>query len=442
MTREIVLKDESQFEEYELLVLENQVEGMRKELDYQAQIENKTNELRLTLYQNLSRIAGVPINPSNSIALPERYWMQALDETYGKPGGLIQPSHHYLKYSLLKQNKDLKSCLPQNNDPLSKTLTHACLRSAEILRDYSSENTAKAYKSDLVYWHAWLSASGFSFREPVGLDHVKAFVIQHVEGLPHDTDQKLVEQDFKYALGTHKLTTVKRRVASLSVHLQLTKLSNPCQDAEVKKLLEKLTKKHGEQKRKGRAITLDVLNAMLETCGDSLIELRDKAILLFAWASGGRRRSEVSEAEMQNLEVLGNGNYLYHIARSKTDQVGKGHKVPINGRAANALRKWLETSDIKEGKIFRSVGKSGNRIGEKITDVDINRIVKRRCKKAGYDPVQYSAHSLRSGFITEAGRQGCALGDAMELSGHRNVNTAMGYYQVGNLVNNKAANMV
>jgi integrase len=278
--------------------------------------------------------------------------------------------------------------------------------------------------------------------EPIGAELVKAFIIQHIEGVPLEIDERLVEQGYKQSIGVHKMTTVKRRVASLSVQLQMQKLPNPCQDPEVRKLIEKLTKKYGENKNKSRAITLDILNDMLATCEDTLIGARDRALLLFAWASGGRRRSEVADADLKDLEMKGDGNYLYHMPKSKTDQEGRGKTVPVNGIAAGTLRRWIEISGVTLGKIFRSVSKSGNKVGDKITDVDINRIVKRRCEKAGYDPKLYTAHSLRSGFITEAGQRGCPLGDAMELSGHRSVNTAMGYYQVGNLKNNKAANLV
>lgn len=39
------------------------------------------------------------------------------------------------------------------------------------------------------------------------------------------------------------------------------------------------------------ALTRDVLEMLLASCDDSLRGLRDQALLLFAWASGGRRRS-------------------------------------------------------------------------------------------------------------------------------------------------------
>src|SRR6266702_5772787 len=49
------------------------------------------------------------------------------------------------------------------------------------------------------------------------------------------------------------------------------------------------------------ALTKAPLEAMLATCTDGLIGLRDRALLLFAFASGGRRRSEVSAAVVEHL---------------------------------------------------------------------------------------------------------------------------------------------
>jgi integrase len=39
-----------------------------------------------------------------------------------------------------------------------------------------------------------------------------------------------------------------------------------------------------------------------------------------------------------------------------------------------------------------------------------------------------SAHALRTGFVTEAGRQGIALAETMALTGHRSAQTVVGYY--------------
>jgi hypothetical protein len=51
------------------------------------------------------------------------------------------------------------------------------------------------------------------------------------------------------------------------------------------------------------------LEAMLATCEVSLEGLRDRALLLFAWASGGPKRSKVASARVEQLtkvdEVVG-----------------------------------------------------------------------------------------------------------------------------------------
>ena len=58
--------------------------------------------------------------------------------------------------------------------------------------------------------------------------------------------------------------------------------------------------------------------AILDTCGESLKGIRDRALLLFAWASGGRRRSEVTGATMKNLHRVGPNSFTYTLAYSKS----------------------------------------------------------------------------------------------------------------------------
>ena len=183
-----------------------------------------------------------------------------------------------------------------------------------------------------------------------------------------------------------------------------------------------------------------MLDDMLETCeGGTLMDIRDKAVLLFAWGSGGRRRSEVAAADMKDL-VKTDDEYIYTIPKSKTDQTGQGYPVPAKGRVAEALTAWLEASGVTEGPIFRSISKGGEIRGA-FADRDIYRIVKKRLKKAHYDESFYGCHSLRSGFVTTCGRKNKPLGDVMQMTTHRNVATVMKYYQAGHVRNNSAANL-
>jgi integrase len=58
----------------------------------------------------------------------------------------------------------------------------------------------------------------------------------------------------------------------------------------------------------------------------------------------------------------------------------------------------------------------------------VNLIIKSRCKLAGLSPSELSAHGSRSGYLTQAARNGIPLPEAMEQSRHRSVQQAASYY--------------
>lgn len=124
------------------------------------------------------------------------------------------------------------------------------------------------------------------------------------------------------------------------------------------------------------------------------------------------------------------GEFLIRLGGLKTDQEGRGLHVPVLGRAAAALRVWLDAAAITHGPIFRGVAKGG-RLAGRLSDRAVAPIVQRRAHMAGFDATAFGAHSLRAGFITESGRQHIPLGDAKALSGHRSDAVAMGYYRSG-----------
>ena len=59
------------------------------------------------------------------------------------------------------------------------------------------------------------------------------------------------------------------------------------------------------QRKSRKPVTRDVLDRLLATCGSSrTIDLRDRAILLIAFAAGGRRRSEVAGLSHAQISVV------------------------------------------------------------------------------------------------------------------------------------------
>ncbi|KWT70563.1 Tyrosine recombinase XerD (plasmid) [Variovorax sp. WDL1] len=343
-----------------------------------------------------------------------------------------------------------------------------------LMREGESANTRASYASAMRYWAAWYAARyGDVLRMPVPVPVVIQFIVDHaarkadvrdpereaglltgsatglVSELPPDVDQALVANGYKTRLGAPALNTLVHRIAVLSKAHQLAKEPNPCADPLVRELLGQTRRayaKRGARPRKQRALTKDPLQALLATCDDSLRGKRDRALLLFAWATGGRRRSEVASATLENLQRVDARSYLYTLAHSKTNQAGAERPEdvkPLVGSAAQAMQDWLavlKEKGITEGALFRRIRKGGH-LGEPLAPAAVRDIVKERCALAGIEG-EFSAHSLRAGFVTEAGRQNMPLAETMAMTGHQSVATVMGYFRAESALGSKVSRML
>ena len=314
-----------------------------------------------------------------------------------------------------------------------------------IFEDGTSKNTIIAYKSDIEYILNWAEISHLEANLPLTPDTVLRFIIEHSEGIPTETDEKLVNLGFKTRLGPHKVSTIDRRIAAISSVHKTKGFQNPCDDPRIKELMKKVRKaavNRGYKPTKKSATTADILNQMIATCGESNIDIRDRAVLLFAFASGGRRSSEVSSASLNEIYQVPDG-YIYSLGATKSDQLGKEDlKVPILGTAGEALRKWINLLGDDDGPLFRAIAPNGSVTKNGISNKTITNIVKKRAELAGYNPKDFASHSMRSGFITEGGRQNINIFQLMELSGHKSMQVAKGYYRTGNIENNPASRML
>lgn len=326
----------------------------------------------------------------------------------------------------------------------------------ELMHEGEASNTRSSYQSAMRYWAAWHQLRfGQPMQLPLSVPTVLQFIVDHAQRLsaaglvsemPPAVDEALVAAGYKGKQGPPTHNTLVHRIAVLSKAHQVHALPNPCQDGAVRELLSRTRKayaRRGALAQKKDALTKDVLGQLLATCDDSLRGLRDKALLLFAWSSGGRRRSEVAAADMRYLRAVGPEQYIYTLVHSKTNQSGldapENHK-PVTGLAARALRAWLEAAQIYEGPIFRRIRKGGH-VAEPLSPSAVRNIVQQRCALAGIEG-DFSAHSLRSGFVTEAGRQNIPLPDTMALTGHQSINAVMGYYRADTALNNRAAKLM
>lgn len=306
----------------------------------------------------------------------------------------------------------------------------------------TARSTRRAYERDVRYFWAWAKhALTLPLRYPVSLETVLRFILDHAGHMDPVLEQQLVSKGLRTRTGPLRVRTIRRYLASLSVAHSSRGFESPMSSSQVSLLLRRLQRVQANlPTRRKAAITAPMLKEMVATCENNLRGCRDKAILLVGFAAGGRRRSELVSLQVEDLKKI-EGGYLLHLRASKTDPGGQGLEVPVLGEAAKALSTWLVRSGLRQGHLFRGIGRDG-KLNDGISGRTINRIVKRRAEKAGLDAHALGAHSLRSGFITESGRQGAALGDAMALSGHRNNEVALGYYRDGELLANPAARLL
>lgn len=290
----------------------------------------------------------------------------------------------------------------------------------------TSSSTRRARKRDVRYFWNWLKMHHHEDEVyPARVEHILQFCLYHIK------------EDSPYPL---KLSTVRRYLDSLSVIHSEQGLQSPTQNPKVKMLLRRAKAAKKEKPNKKAAITLDILKALIETCDDSLIGIRDKAILLMGFASGGRRRSEITQFHTENLQLVDDG-YLITIHKSKTDQQCEGQTVPVFGEAACALKTWLLKSGLRQGPLFRGI-KPNDLFYKGISGRTINLIVKRRITLIGLNPDEFGAHSLRAGFLSESSYQGINLTEAMMLSGHKSIKTAQGYCRDNQFTHNKASHLL
>ncbi|WP_077033405.1 tyrosine-type recombinase/integrase [Pelomonas sp. KK5] len=324
-----------------------------------------------------------------------------------------------------------------------------------LLAEGESENTVRSYRTALRYWAAWFWLRyGQAIELPVPTAVILQFIVDHLErrtasglesSLPVTVDQVLVQNGVKSKLGPLALTTVRHRLSVLSKAHQLKNLDSPVHDPKVRELLTKSRRayaKRGVQPDKKAALTLEPLQAMLATCDDSLRGVRDRALLLFGWASGGRRRSEVTAATIENTRKVGPRAYSFTLLHSKTNQTGVARsdsEKPVLNEAADALSAWLRRSGIVTGPIFRRI-RRGEKVGEPLAAAAVRDIVRERAALAGL-PDDFAAHSLRSGFVTEAARQNISLGETMSMTGHTSPATLVGYFRAAESQRSAAARL-
>ena len=280
------------------------------------------------------------------------------------------------------------------------------------LGDYPiSENTRKAYDQGWSRWEAYCQECD----------------IGTFPALPEDVAAFLADAAQVLSSGTLRLFLS----AINKIHTENGQIP-PGDDFRVKNTMCLLVRSDRRRIRRVKALLNSDLRAILKFCPPTIIGIRDAAVLTIGFAAA-LRRSEICALKFEDVEFLSSENdrMFLCIQRSKTDQVGLGYKIAVvNGskiRPISRLRRWLRAGRIRDGYLFRAVGKGGNLKETPLCHSDTARLVKHYVRKINLPARDYAGHSLRSGFITSAVIHQARLDKIMEVSRHKNADTVMCY---------------
>lgn len=300
----------------------------------------------------------------------------------------------------------------------------------------SADATLRAYKSDWRLFCAWCAEAGYR-PLPATPGTVAAFLTLLAETgfSPREPLRtkggRIIPRQEPRPLGK---ATIGRRLAAIVFAHRAADMEPPTTQpdaARLEKALRAIRKdKRDELPAKKRAADGDVLRDMLRSVtGEDLRAHRDRALLAIGMA-GAFRRSELVAITVGRVSEDSRG-LLVRIGSSKTDQEGKGHTVAIpDGRRLEPVRHyraWLELAGISEGPVFRKLTPQGRLTDKAMSAQGVALVVKAAALAAGYSPEMFSGHSLRAGFLTEAGRQNANLFKMKEHSRHASLEMVAEY---------------
>jgi site-specific recombinase XerC len=177
---------------------------------------------------------------------------------------------------------------------------------------------------------------------------------------------------------TLSTATLARRLTAIGRAHILAGFPNPTHDDLIRITLRGIRRTCGRPQQRAAALTAEHLIAIVSSLGNSIRDVRDRALLLVGFA-GAFRRSELVALDYESIEHCPSG-LIVTIRKSKTDQERHGRKIsiPISRSTICPVRAFEDWIDLVKQR-SHSISRTGDR---------------------------YSSHSLRAGFVTTAALAG------------------------------------
>ena len=182
----------------------------------------------------------------------------------------------------------------------------------------------------------------------------------------------------------------------------------------------------GEMAPAGRALARGELAALLSTCAQTALGVRDAAILSVLYGCGLRREELVSldladyDRVAAELRVRGKGN--------------KERAVPAEP-VVPALADWLLVRGLEPGPLFWGLGNRNT--GGRLTAQAVYNMLEKRTKEAGVERV--SPHDFRRTYVGDLLDAGADIVTVQKMAGHADPATTSRYDRRDSRARHKAA---
>ena len=293
--------------------------------------------------------------------------------------------------------------LNTNSDLTTYTIDVISEGAKKLILNSKASNTILAYKKQVSYFCVWCKNEGVNF----SVTYSDADIT--VTGLD-DLKPTHIANYVSYLVSTGKtVSTITQTIAAInSVTVPFDYA--PAKTHLVKTVIEGVKRTIGVAPKKAKAVQPTEIILNLHTIQkhypNEATQLRNTALLLLGFA-GAFRRSELVSLKVSDFQLVDTNTATFYIAKSKVDQTGKGAIKPVKRSsvkqacAINAVQNWITFAGLaKNDYLFPSIHKSGKVQTKPLSGKDVGLIVKTVLG------TEFSAHSLRSGFITEAFNKG------------------------------------
>ena len=200
-------------------------------------------------------------------------------------------------------------------------------------------------------------------------------------------------------------------------------------------------KRSNSRRHKRDALSSGEVLAVLETCDDSLIGVRDRAILtLMAYCA--LRAIEVHRANVGNLRTR-DERLILEVQRKGRKEPDDLVVIPKDQEAV--LRGWLvarmrSANHGESDPLFVSL--SNRTSSRRLSTRAIRGMIKERYREVGVVGNRKTAHSIRHSAVTNAIRHGGTPLQVKALAGHSSFDTTLGYFHAEARTANPAEDLI